>query len=119
MKTIYDALQIEDPSQPDAPREPVPKLTVKDFCRGILESREYREALMQRIIMHALPAAVECMLYDRAYGKTVDKLEVKDTTNPLIDATPVDLEKRGEFLLEVARQLRQRDTDEDPPSAIH
>jgi hypothetical protein len=53
----------------------LPQLTVKDFCRGVLESREYRQSVLQRVTLGNLPPAVECRMYDYAYGKPPDRVE--------------------------------------------
>lgn len=59
---------------PDAPTQ-LPQLTVKEFCRGVLESQEYRKSVIQRVILGSLPPAVECRMYDYAYGKPPDRVE--------------------------------------------
>lgn len=53
----------------------LPQLTVKDFCKGVLESREYRQSVLHRITLGTLPPAVECRMYDYAYGKPPDRVE--------------------------------------------
>lgn len=50
-------------------------LTVRDFCRGVLQSREYRQSVLDRITLGLLPPAVECKMYDYAYGKPPDRVE--------------------------------------------
>jgi hypothetical protein len=107
-KSLADFLGVADPVTKELPSGagPSPKLTIKDFCKEVLRSPQYRESLLRRIVMDELPPAVECMLWDRAHGKTADKLEVKDTTDPLEDLTIEQLEDRAMKLLEVARHLR-------------
>lgn len=90
---------------------PLLKVTVKTFCKGVLNSPEYRNSLLRRIMLDELPPAVECMLWDRAEGKVVNHLEVKDTTNTLEAMTVEQLEDRALFLAEVARRLRSEPTD--------
>lgn len=98
--------------QPEQPVEEAPRpslfdtLTIKDFCKGVLASREYRKSILDRITLGSLPPAVECRMYDYAYGKPVEKIEWKDTTDPLDDFTPAQLEDRASQLLDLARQLK-------------
>jgi hypothetical protein len=93
---------------------------VRDFCRGILSSREYRQSVLDRIIIGQLAPAVECRFYDYAYGKPVERVEFKDTTDPLDDFTAEQLEDRAAKLLEVARQLRlQQQADGEPAESVH
>jgi hypothetical protein len=105
--SLADALGIPDPKEPNRPARPAAqKMSRKDLCKQILASQEYRESLLRRIVLDALPPAVECMLWDRAEGKVAAKVEVKDTTNALEGMTVEQLESRALFLAEVARRLR-------------
>lgn len=67
--------------QPEQPVEEVPRpslfdtLTIKDFCKGVLASREYRQSILDRITLGSLPPAVECRMYDYAYGKPPERVE--------------------------------------------
>jgi len=74
IQTLAEFLGTEDAySAPlDETRE---EMSVKDFCRGILTSREYRQSIRDRIALGNLPPAVELRLYDYAYGKPPDKVE--------------------------------------------
>lgn len=125
-KSLADFLGVEDPVTKQLPSSPgpSPKLTVKDFCKEVLRSPQYRESLLRRIIMDELPPAVECMMYDRAYGKTVEKVEWKDTTDPIESLTIEQLEDRAMKLLEVARNLRKElsaphDDEEQAQRSVH
>ena len=82
--------------------------TVRMFALSILNAAGYRESLLRRILLDALPSAVECLLYHYAYGKPVERVEVKDVTDPIGDFTAEQCEARALRLLEVARQLRAR-----------
>ena len=106
-QSLADLLGVQDPQQPDFPVAPSPKMTAKAFCKDIINTVQYRESLLRRIVMDTLPSAVECMLWDRAHGKTVEKVEVKDTSAPLERLTSEELLKRAEFLATLAEQLRQ------------
>ncbi len=62
----------------------LPQLTVKDFCRGVLESCEYRQSVLDRVRLGSLPPAVELMMYARAYGAVPDRVEhVGDDGGPI------------------------------------
>jgi hypothetical protein len=75
-QSLADVLGVPDPRQPELPVAPRPdKITVGDFCHGVLHSTTYRESLMRRILMDSLPPAVECLMYHYAYGKPVERLE--------------------------------------------
>jgi hypothetical protein len=67
------------PGNPGRPRGIQNRITIvhREFCRGIIESAEYRQSLVERIMEHTLPAAVEVMLHMYAYGKPHDQ---KDNT---------------------------------------
>lgn len=130
VKTLLEDLNPEEAARNAEARDAKrlsfePKLTVKDFCRGVLNSTEYRESLYRRVLLDELPPAVECMMWDRAWGKTVEKVEIKDTTAPLEALTVEELEARALYLVGVARRLRDSDTDTDttsdttPTGAIH
>lgn len=105
------------------------KFSARDFCRGILNSLEYRQFLRDRIVLGTLPPQIECMLWDRAEGKVVEKVEIKDTTDPLDNFDADQLEDRARRLLELARQLRTNDEVDKPlseedsvkpsPSSVH
>lgn len=84
---------------------------VKDFCKGILQSREYRQSLLDRIILGDLAPQIETRLYDYAYGKPVERVEFKDTSDPVDEFTVEQCLERIEQLKEIARQLQQRDDD--------
>ena len=120
MKTLAEHLGVVDPKQPDQPRADAPslKMTAKEFARGVLHTSTYRESILQRVLLGTLPPAVECLLYHYAYGKPVEKLEVKDTTDPLDDFTAEQCEERAQKLLELARQLRVRSVESDDTPVV-
>ena len=53
----------------------LPQLTVQDFCKGVLESREYRQSILQRIVLGTLPSAVELRMMDYGWGKPPERIE--------------------------------------------
>lgn len=88
-KSLYDALHVEDPEFPDqqvAELDPQMKLTGKSFCRAIVESTEYRQSIVRRILADKLPAAVECKILDHAIGVPKQRVEMDDkrVTNPYL-----------------------------------
>lgn len=105
--TLKDFLEVDEPEaeQPSA-RQFLSCDNVKDFCRGVLTSREYRQSIVDRVSLGSLAPAVECRLFDYAYGKPVERFEVKDTTDPLEELTIEQLEERAMKLLQVARKLK-------------
>jgi hypothetical protein len=132
LQSLADILGVADPTSPDvevldAPTPPTSpttrsegKLTAKTLAREILNSKQYRESLMRRIVMDELPPAVECMLYHYAYGKPVENLQVKDVTNRFENVPLTQLEARVTLLTE---QLRKMRSGEPPtlelPESVH
>lgn len=123
VKSLYDSLHPDAPSAADTHVLPSTKrMTAKTISRLLLNSEEYRLSLVNRIITGTLPSAIECKLWDYAYGKPIEKVEVKDTTNQLENYTPEELEARALFLAETARRIRMNDeihasSDEDDPES--
>ena len=97
-----------DPLNPSAPVGPKKKRTARAFSRAILATLQYRESLLRRILMDALPPAIEGKLWEYAHGKPVEKVEVKDTTQTLATLSADALEQRAFQLATLARQLRQQ-----------
>jgi hypothetical protein len=124
-QSLADLLGVQDdvPQEPEEAVRPSKvkrlKLTAKAFCKEILDSKEYRDSLLRRIIMDELPPAVEVLLYHYAHGKPVERMEVKDVTDPLEDFTAEQCQERAEKLLDLARQLKEAETpvEEAPRSA--
>jgi hypothetical protein len=97
-------LGVQDPTDPTAPVSPAPKLTAKQFCRALLATPQYRESLLRRILMDDLPPAVECKLWEYAYGKPVDRIEHTGK-----DGHPI------ETITEVRRVIIRSHIPEDEP----
>lgn len=110
--SLADFLGVQDPVRPDLPAAAPPsrRLSAKDFALGILNSDEYRASIMRRVLLDELPPQIESLLYHYAHGKPVERVEVKDTTDPLEELSVEQLEERARRLLDVARSLR---VDED------
>lgn len=79
MKSLAEHLGIEDTRPEASPTEisdvDIENMSVQDFCRGVLRSREYRLSILQRVRSGDLPAAIESLLYHYAEGKPVDRIE--------------------------------------------
>jgi hypothetical protein len=125
MQSLSDTLGVPHTAHPEqevADRD-ISRLSAKQFAKQVLSSREYRSSLMRRVVTDTLPAAVEIRLYDYAYGKPVERHEVKDTTeDPLWDAADVVLHKRLQYLADLvsARQLAKTvDAPEHVEPAVH
>jgi hypothetical protein len=107
MRSLYDALNVPDPAKPNAePVDPILELTGKKFSKAVVESRQYRESIIRRIITDTLPPAVECRLLDHALGKPVERIEVSDTT-PLEAKSAATLRERALQLAERAQRLQE------------
>lgn len=121
MKSLADHLGVSVRPDEVHPQEPSDEellsMSVRDFARGILRSRDYRRSIIQRVVLGNLPPAVEVLLYHYAEGKPVDKLEV---SAPTLDAmSSSDLEQRALHLAALASDLRRREDEaaaqQDPP----
>lgn len=122
MQTLAEYLGSLDTDQPKPVEQKPLKVTVKDFCRGIIESPEYRMSISHRITLGTLPPAVETMIWDRAYGKTIEKVEIKDTTDPLEDFTIEQLQDRARRLLAAAQALSDGEpemTTDERDGSVH
>lgn len=101
MKSLADTLGLND----EKPKEKLK--TAKALSREILQSDDYVASVKRRIQTDTLPAAVECKLYDYAYGKPVDRVEVKDTTENLEALTSEELEAKIMALGALAAKLKE------------
>lgn len=107
MKSLADVLGLNTPSSATTEASTTPrKLTAKAFSKAILESADYAASIQRRILADTLPPAVEVKLYEYAYGKPVDKVEVRDKTNPLEELTMEQLETRAMKLAALVAKLR-------------
>lgn len=95
--------------------------TARAFARNILNSREYRQSLKDRIQLHELPAAVEVLLYHYACGKPIDKLEVEDKTDPTKAVSLEQLKARAQVLQNLISQLEEIESEAfvTPHSRVH
>lgn len=109
MESLADFLGVKNRELPD--HQPVPdprvrRLSVKERAREILESPEYFQSVVDRIRLGTLPPAVEIRFYDEAYGKPIERVEVKDVTDDVDNMNYEELEREAERLLALARELR-------------
>lgn len=128
IRSLADVLgirDIQDPASKD-PEVPLQRVNAKSFSQEILNSRQYRESLLRRIIMDELPPAIEAKLMDYAWGRPVEKVQVEDTTKRFADYTLDQLEARAKFLTETVSTMRKQTsdtrrptTDEDDTSIVH
>lgn len=96
-----------EPEGEAAPRKSLSSMSARAICRAILSSDEYRKSLLDRITLGELAPAVECRLWDYGYGKPVDRVEVKDTTQRFAQLSAEELEARALHLAQLARQVRE------------
>lgn len=83
--SLADALGGIDPRPPEKQAEPSSPtveslLDVTDpteFCQKILESREFRQYIVNGITLCDLPPAVMCRILDHAWGKPAERVEVQ------------------------------------------
>ena len=120
VQSLAEFLGTADPKQPGAPVAPAPspKMTAKAFCKEILNTQQYRESLLRRILLDELPPAVECLLYHYAHGKPIEYVEIKDTTDDVDEMSVEQCENEAMRLLAIARQLRTEGMTGDDAS-IH
>jgi len=91
----------------------------KDFAKAVLDTREFREYIIDGLRGRDLPSSVVLRLMDYAdgWGKPVEKVEVKDTT-PVTELTLDQIRERAAFYTNVISALQ--DDDEDTPrDAVH
>lgn len=98
---------------PGRPKGSVPKATreVRDAARALIDDPEYRTLLAARLKVGEAPH-METLLWHYAYGKPVEKVEVKDTTGEFEGVSAEQLRER-------ARAILQRVNDEPEHEAVH
>lgn len=89
------------------------KLSPKQFCQMVLQSREFRDYIVNGIRIGDLPAPVILRLMDVGWGKPVDRIEVEDVTKPLEQASAEQLEARAMALAKMARKIRASESVKD------
>lgn len=116
LRSLADVLGVLDPARPDdqTPVYDEPK-TAREFALRVLNSPEYRHSVYRRLMLHEFPPALEVLLHHYAYGKPVEKVEVKDTSNPLETISLGTLKERVITLQRIISQLESDDVS--APSA--
>lgn len=77
----------------------------KEFCQRIMKTREWRQYIMNGIVLGDLPSAIATRIMDHGIGKPPDKVEVTGK-----DGQPI------ETVTEVRRVVVHAPKDEDEPS---
>ena len=79
-KTLAEFLQATSPlPEPDVPRneyEALADLSGEDFCKSVLATREFRQYILNGIVLGDIPPAILGRIMDHAWGKPPDKLEL-------------------------------------------
>jgi len=114
-KSLYDVLHEGEIHEP----EPVePEVSAQDFCKHIVASPEFRMYLMNGILEGSLPGAVIGRIMDHAWGKPVERLEVKDTTD--MDDLPIEaVQERIDFLQDTLRRLQVVKISDAEQAGVH
>jgi hypothetical protein len=120
-RNLAEALGIDNPdpkaAKPDAAAE-VPDLGARQFARTVLNSNQYRESVLRRILMNELPPAVETKLMDYAWGRPVERIEVEDKTTSYEEWSTDRLMARIQKLHAILDRLRDKDaTEASSPSS--
>lgn len=101
---------------PGRPKGQIDKknLEIRNAAREIVEDPEYRRMLKIRLQVGEAPH-METLLWHYAYGKPVDRVEVKEVVGDFEGATAEELRARA---LEIARRI-QEPTPDSPEEAVH
>lgn len=113
MESLADFLGITPVKEGEQPSQPQKFTSAKAFCRALLASSEYRESLARRMTLGVLPPAVEVRLWDYAYGKPVEKIEIEDKTQAAA-MSKHDIEQRIAVLHSLLQEL-----PDDRTESIH
>lgn len=111
-QSLADYLGADDP-RPEANRSPsdfdvlINVIDPTTFCQKILQTREFRQYIMNGIVMGDLPPAVVTRVMDHAWGKPVDRVEHTGK-----DGRPI------ETVTEVRRIIIRVDTQQQPDDVI-
>lgn len=75
------------------------------FCRGLLESQDYRDVLEKSLKDRTLPPALEQMIWHYAYGKPVENVNVAVTTEDLSSVPTEELVQRYQARLKELEEV--------------
>ncbi len=79
-----------------------------DFAKKLLDSPTYIVLLKEQLESGTLPAMLVKRLWDYAYGKPAEKIQVEVTTESLEDKTPEQLQAYMEELMTLAASLEEK-----------
>lgn len=82
-------------------------IEIRQIAKSIVDDPTYRESLLTRLSAGEAPH-METLMWHYAYGKPVDKIEVKDKTNDLADVSAEELRARSIAVAALASSLTQR-----------
>jgi hypothetical protein len=97
------------------------ELTGPEYAKRVLRSREFHYYVLNGLVMRDLPPAILVKLMDHGWGKPVEHVEVKDTTDHLNGLSVEQLEARALFLADSARKLlsEREDEQEEKKNVTH
>lgn len=82
----------------------------KAFAKAVLESQDFREYVIYGLRRRDLPPTVLIRLMDilssDGWGKPVEKLEIRDTTNDIDEMSVEECEAEARRLIAISRKLR-------------
>lgn len=109
-KSLGELLGVPDPrpetERPVSDFDQLAGITdAQEFCQRILQTREWRQYVMNGIVLGDLPSAVMCRIIDHAWGRVTERLEVSELST-LDGMTVEQLEARALFLAGTARRMR-------------
>jgi hypothetical protein len=83
MKSLADFLDVPDPRTPEQLELPEPKVEdvldvedPKEFCKKILGSRQFRQYILNGIVLGDLPPGIVMRVMDHGWGKPPERHEV-------------------------------------------
>ena len=126
VKSLAEFLGANQPSQAQDARPLTAaqrRMSIREFCKGILQSQEYRDSIVRRIMFDALPAQVEQLIYFYAEGKPVERIEVDSNgEGRFAELTIAQLRSRAAALMQLAdaheqREKETRSSDEEQGSS--
>ena len=84
MKSLFESLHLDD-SAP-IPESAITELSGKAFSQAVLDSREFREYIVNGIKLRDIPSPILCRLIDHGWGKPPEKVELTGKDGQPIEA---------------------------------
>lgn len=120
IETLADFLGLDPEGHALPVNEQFAEMSIKDFCRGVLKSPEYRRSVYLRVCAGALPPAVELRLYDYAEGKPVEHHEHTGKDGAPIEhvteVRSVIVRSQEDYAAVIDANKSER---QQPPSTVH